>query len=125
MTLDLANIPADCIEAAPDHDHAGEPANEPACPPSTEATTRLATEPANPIPLSASLALSQESLVPAPKTPVVYPNDHFIHALYGGFMDRPDLPDAILRAAPWETFLDAYTNPDLSHYFDGAELPSA
>jgi hypothetical protein len=125
MTLDLANIPADCIEASPDCDHASEPANDPACEPSPEATTPLAPEPANSIPRSAASPLPQESPVLFRNAAVVYPRDHFIHALYGSFLDTANLPVSLLPATPWDTFLDAYTNPDLSHYFDGAELPSA
>jgi len=124
MTLDLATVPADLIEAAQDPDHASEPANDLACELALEAAP-LPAEPSNPIPHSASGPIYQETSVGNRETPAVYPNDHFIHALYGGFMGLPDLPGALLRAELWEDFIETYTNPEFSHHFAHTVFPAA
>jgi hypothetical protein len=126
MTLDLANLPADLIEAAPDSDHASEPANDPACELALEASP-LPAESSNPIPQAASALspLPQELPILSRETPAVYPSDHFVHALYGGFMGMPDLPGALLRAELWEDFIETYTNPEFSHHFAHIVFPAA
>ncbi len=40
-------------------------------------------------------------------------------------MGMPDLPGAFLRADLWDTFVDAYTNPDLSDHFADIVFPTA
>jgi hypothetical protein len=125
MTLDLAAIPADIIEASTNSDHASQPASGPAAEPALE----TAAEPASPIPDSASTPLPQ-AVTAQPQTSqelpaASYPNDHFIHALYGGFMGMPDLPGALLRDNLWDSFLDAYTNPEFSHHFAHIAFPAA
>jgi hypothetical protein len=129
MTLDLANLPSDLIEAspqaAPAPDQASEPANEAACELAPEAT--MLAEPSNPIspdPIP-SQPIHQEIAVVSRETSAVYPSDNFIHALYGGFMGLPDLPGAFLRANLWDSFIDAYTDPDLSHHFAHTVFPTA
>jgi hypothetical protein len=127
MTLDLATIPADLLELTPDRDHASEPANESARELETEPTPA---EPANPIPHSTASPLPQEiaqeiAVLPRQAAISYYPNDHFIHALYGGFMGMPDVPGALLRADLWDTFLDAYASPDLRHHFAHIVFPVA
>ncbi len=132
MTLELATIPADLLEPTPDRDRdlVSEPANDPAGELETEPTP-LPTETA-PLPHSPQeiAVLSQQTLEiqetqEVQKTAFVYPKDHFIHALYGGFMGMPDLPGDLLRANLWDSFLDAYTNPDFSHNFAHIVFPAA
>lgn len=109
MPLDLATLP-DLPESTPDHDHASEPANDPAA--------ELEPEPA---PLSAETAFPAPLEIAVPTQEIqedaVYPQDHFIHALYGGFMGMPDLPGGLLRTNLWDSLLEAYTNPNFSHHF--------
>jgi hypothetical protein len=129
MPLDLANLPSDLIEASPQPDpapdQASEPANEPACELAHEVATLA--EPSNPIspePIP-SQPMRQETAVVSWEPSAVYPSDNFIHALYGGFMGLPDLPGALLRANLWDSFIEAYTNPDLSHHFAHTVFPTA
>jgi hypothetical protein len=122
MTLDLATIPADLLEPTPDH--AGEPANDPPGETAAKATS-LPAQPANPIPASTSSAIPQEIAVLSEQGSAYYPNDHLIHALYGGFMGMPELPGDLLRANLWDTFLDVYTDPDLRHHFAHIVIPTA
>ena len=125
MTLELATIPADLLELTPDQDHACEPANDPACELETEPTP-LPPEPAPPIPhspqeISDLSQKTQETM----ETAAVYPQDHFVHVLYGGFMGMQDLPGALLRANLLDSFLDAYTNPNFRHHFAHIAFPTA
>jgi hypothetical protein len=138
MTLELATIPADLLESTPDRDrdHASEPANDPAGEQETEPTPLL-TETAPPPHSPQEIAvLSQKTheiqeiqetheTQEVRKTVAVYPQDHFIHALYGGFLGLPDLPGALLRANLWDSFLDAYTNPEFRHHFAHIVFPTA
>ncbi|HWZ50858.1 MAG TPA: hypothetical protein VNW54_05285 [Granulicella sp.] len=118
MTLDLANLPSDLTEASPqrdpDPDQASEPTNEPACELAPEATTPPA---ASPTPQE-TLALPQEPSA-------VYPRNHFIHSLYGGFMNMPDLPGACLRADLWDSFVVSYTSPNFLGFFNLPPVPNA
>jgi hypothetical protein len=133
MTLELATIPADLLESTPDRDHASEPANDPAGeldPEPTPLLTETAPPPHSPQEIA---VLSQKTheiqetheTQEVRKTAAVYPQDHFIHALYGGFLGMPDLPGALLRANLWDSFLNAYTNPEFSHHFAHIVFPAA
>jgi hypothetical protein len=117
----MPNTPLDLAEI-PDHDDNHDPANEPANDAGCELTSA---EPADPALSAASSLLPQESLVRAQKTIAIYPNDPFIHVLYGGFLGMSELPGAPQNSDRWATFIEAYVNPDLSHYFALSDVPSA
>jgi hypothetical protein len=131
MTLDLATIPTDRIEASSDREQASDPANDPASEPPPEPAP-LPAEPAplpagaaNIAPNSAASPVPQELFTICPEPSAVYPRNHFLHSLYGGFMNMPDLPGAGARADLWDSFVDAYTSPDLRSLFDLLPFPSA
>jgi hypothetical protein len=130
MTFDLACIPADLLGTSPDlkqdddRDQPSKPDDGPARELAPE-TTPPSAQSVNTLPSSVSSPLSQESPVGTQTTVTIYPNDQFIHALYGGFMGMADLPGALPNEERWAAFLAAYANPNFSHYFDGVELPSA
>jgi hypothetical protein len=119
MTLDLATLPADLIEASPDRDHANEPESDLACELEPVTASLSAPPPAS---LPQEIPVRQE--IPE-FAAAYYPNDNFIHALYGGFMGMPDLPGTLLRDTLWDSFIDAYTNPEFSHHFAHIVFPAA
>jgi hypothetical protein len=123
MTLDLATLPADLLEVSPDRDHATQPEKDPACELEPADTSLAASSAASLLQeIAQELAVLQQTPEFAPAS---YPNDHFIHALYGGFMGMPDLPGALLRDTLWDSFIDAYTHPELSHHFAHIVFPAA
>jgi hypothetical protein len=122
MTLDLAAIPAELIEDTTTPDRASQPASDPAAEPTLEPPAEAASLLPQEIPTEFQKHLPERNQeLPAAS----YPNDHFIHALYGGFLGMPDLPGALLRDNLWDSFLDAYTNPEFRHHFAHIVFPAA
>lgn len=111
MTLDLATIPTDLLEASPNREQASEPADDSSCEPPPEPAP-LPAETASTAPPAALSPLPEEASTLGQQPSAIYPGNHFLHALYGGFMNMPDLPGVGVRADLWDSLVDAYTSPD-------------